>query len=114
MIEIADGDTSWRFEPSFLTSNWTCIWGRGCLGILATRSPQLGQGCCSVGAELESEDEARLLSALAATIEPELFEHHVDAGEGGIFGDESRASTRVSDGACIFLNRPGFAGGAGC
>jgi hypothetical protein len=114
MIEIADGDTSWRFEPSFLASNWTCIWGRGCLGILDTPAPELGQGCCSVGAELESEDEARLLSALAATIEPALFEHHADAADGGIFADESRTSTRVVDGACVFLNRPGFAGGAGC
>jgi hypothetical protein len=51
---------------------------------------------------------------LAATLERERFEHHADAAEGGIFGDETRASTRVVDGACIFLNRPGFPGGAGC
>ena len=31
-----------------------------------------------------------------------------------IFGDSDRAHTRVVDGACIFLNRPGFAGGEGC
>jgi len=114
MLEIHDGETSWRFDRSFLTSNWTCIWGRGCLGILATPAPELGQGCCSVGAVLDGEDEARLLSALAATLEPESFEHHADAQEGGIFGDEARTCTRVVEGACIFLNRPGFAGGAGC
>jgi len=28
--------------------------------------------------------------------------------------DENRRRTRRVDGACIFLNRPGFAGGAGC
>ena len=33
---------------------------------------------------------------------------------GGVFGDARRCNTRVVDGACIFLNRPGFAGGAGC
>lgn len=37
MEEIHDGDTVWRFETSFLKSNWTCIWGRGCLGILPSR-----------------------------------------------------------------------------
>lgn len=114
MVEIDSGDTSWRFDRSFLTSNWSCIWGRGCLGILTEPAPELGQGCCSVGADLDGEDEARLLSALAATLEPERFEHHAAASDGGIFGDEDRTSTRVVDGACIFLNRPGFPGGAGC
>ena len=114
VVEIDSGGTSWRFERSFLTSNWTCIWGRGCLGILPTAAPELGQGCCSVGADLDGEDEGRLMSALAASLDPALFEHHAEARAGGIFGDEARSSTRVVDGACIFLNRPGFPGGAGC
>src|SRR5918994_2179629 len=75
MEEIVDGDVTWRFERSFLTSNWTCIWGRGCLGIL--------------------DDPA-------------------EASTGGVFGNDERTNTRVVGGACIFLNRPGFAGGAGC
>ncbi len=112
--EIDAGDTLWRFDRAFLTSRWTCIWGRGCLGILDEPAEHLGQGCCSVGAELGSQDEAMLLSALAACLDPERFEHHADAAEGGIFRDEGRDATRVVDGACIFLNRPGFAGGAGC
>jgi hypothetical protein len=37
ITEISDGDTTWRFDRSFLTSNGTCIWGRGCLGILPNR-----------------------------------------------------------------------------
>ena len=65
--EIADGEVLWRFDTAFLRSNWTCIWGRGCLGILPEPSPELGQGCCSVGAEFEDEDEARLIGALGAT-----------------------------------------------
>jgi hypothetical protein len=112
--EIADGDTVWRFDTSFLTSNWTCIWGRGCQGILPEPAEDLGQGCCSLGAELDGEDEARNLSALAATLQPERFEHHAAAAEGGVFADDTRTATRVVDGACIFLNRPGFGGGAGC
>jgi hypothetical protein len=114
--QIDDGDTVWRFERSFLQSHWTCIWGRGCLGIGAEPAPHLGHGCCSLGADLD-EDEAPNLSALAATLRPERFEHHADAADhaaGGIFADAARRATRVVDGACIFLNRPGFAGGAGC
>ncbi len=114
MTEITAGDTTWRFEESFLTSNWTCIWGRGCLGILPRPAPELGHGCCSIGAELDGADEARRIAALAATLEPERFEHHEAASAGGIFADASRTGTRVVDGACIFLNRPGFGGGAGC
>jgi hypothetical protein len=112
--EIDDGDTVWRFDASFLRSNWTCIWGRGCLGILDQPAEHLGQGCCSVGAELGDVDEARRISALAATLEPARFQAHEEARDGGIFSDDSRTATRVVDGACIFLNRPGFAGGAGC
>jgi hypothetical protein len=44
VTEIADGDTTWRFDDSFLTSRWTCIWGRGCLGILDEPGAELGQG----------------------------------------------------------------------
>ena len=33
-VEIADGDTTWRFEREFLTSNWTCLFANGCKGIL--------------------------------------------------------------------------------
>lgn len=113
-IEITDGRTTWRFDQSFLTSNWTCIWGRGCLGILPEPAAELGHGCCSMGADLDGEDEARLISALAATLDPSRFEYHAEAAEGGVFADATRSSTRVVNGACIFLNRAGFAGGAGC
>jgi len=112
--EIADGDTVWRFETSFLRSNWACIWGRGCQGILPVPAEHLGQGCCSIGAELDGEDEAMRISALAATLAPTHFQHHVHAADGGIFADDTRTVTRLVDGACIFLNRPGFPGGAGC
>jgi hypothetical protein len=112
--EIESDGTVWRFETTFLASNWTCLWGRGCLGILAAPAPELNQGCCSVGAVLDGDDESRNISALAATLDPRRFERHADARDGGVFADASRLSTRVVDGACIFFNRPGFAGGEGC
>jgi hypothetical protein len=111
--EIDDGDTVWRFDRQFLRSNWTCIWGRGCLGILDEPAEELGQGCCSVGAEFGDTDEAMMISALAAMLDPARVQHHEEAAAAGVF-DAARTNTRVVDGACIFLNRPGFDGGAGC
>ncbi len=114
-LEVIEGDddTIWRFDRAFLTSNWTCIWGRGCLGILDEPAEELGQGCCSVGAEMGDEDEAMMVSALGAMVEPDRFQFHAEAEAGGVLND-TRTNTRVVEGACIFLNRPGFAGGAGC
>jgi hypothetical protein len=112
--EIRDGDTVWRFDRDFLTSRWACLWGRGCLGIGPEPAAHLGLGCCSVGADLGDAGEARLIAALAATLDPDRFERHTEADEGGIFKDGGRTHTRVVDGACIFLNRPGFVGGPGC
>ncbi len=116
-IEINDPEDRqrrWRLQADFLRSNWTCIWGRGCQGILDEPAESLGQGCCSLGAEMFDEDEARLTSAMAAMLDPARFQFHAEASEGGIFVDEKASNTRVIDGACIFLNRPDFVGGPGC
>ena len=112
--EIHAGETIWRFDRDFLASNWTCIWGKGCKGINATADETLGHGCCSLGAELDGIDEARNLSAAAATIPAHLFQFHAEASEGTVFADETYSATRVIDGACIFHNRTGFEGGEGC
>lgn len=113
-IEVADGDTVWRFETGFLRSNWTCIWGCGCKGILEQPAEHLQQGCCSVGAELTDIDEAMTVSALAAAVPSHLWQFHDRVDADDVFSNATRSSTKVVEGACIFLNRPGFAGGAGC
>ena len=110
---IEDGETTWRFDTTFLSSSWTCIFGRGCQGILPERAEHLVQGCCSVGAALDGDD-GPTVAARTTWLEPSRFQHHEAAAEGGIFSDETRTNTRLVDGACIFLNRPGFAGGIGC
>ena len=119
VTEIVDGGVTWRFDDAFLTSRWTCLWGRGCLGIHEVPTPELGEGCCSVGAELDGREEAMRIAALADTLSPDRFQFHAEAAAGGIFAsavvtDDGPAATRVVEGACIFLNRPGFAGGEGC
>ena len=113
-VEVDAGETLWRFDKTFLESNWTCIWGRGCKGIGSEANTTNGHGCCSLGAVLDGPEEAFNVAALAETLPPELFQHHEDAQQGGLFSDASNTATRVVDGACIFLNRVGFDGGEGC
>ena len=94
MEEVRDGGTLWRFDKEFLASNWTCTWGRGCLGIEPEPAPHLQLGCCSVGADLVDIDEARMISALAATLAPERFQYHAVAHDEGVFSDGAATSTR--------------------
>jgi hypothetical protein len=125
-VEVVRADTVWRFERAFLESNWSCLFGRGCKGILERDATELNQGCCSLGAHFgdgpPGQAEAMNVSAYAAMLTPQQFQYHdlahstaaTDSGAHGIFGDSDRTHTRVVDGACIFLNRPGFDGGEGC
>ncbi len=113
VVDPVDGHR-WEVDLGFLASSWRCRWGDGCLGILADPAPELEQGCCSVGAAFVDEAEARRIGALGLALDPDRFQYADDALTGGIYADEGRAATRVVDGACIFFNRPGFAGGVGC
>jgi hypothetical protein len=112
-VDPVDG-TRWSVDVGFLGSRWRCIWGEGCQGILDEPAEALGHGCCSVGTELLDEEEAMAVSAHAALLDADLFQFRDWADEHGIFEDERRARTITVDGACVFLNRPGFAGGGGC
>ena len=112
-FDTTDGD-HWRVDLGFLASGWTCIWGAGCRGIGPDADPTHIMGCCSLGAEFADPDDARNVAAHAAFLDPERFQFAAVAEADGIFADESRRATRVVDGGCIFLNRPGFEGGAGC
>lgn len=116
-IEIHRDETVWRFEREFLESNWVCLFGNGCKGILAEPAADLNQGCCSLGAHFGDGEaggaESMNVSAFADLLRPDQWQYH-DVGHESIFGDEQRTHTRVVDGACVFLNRPGFAGGEGC
>ena len=111
-LDPVDG-TRWEVDLEFLASSWRCVWGQGCEGILDRPAAELGQGCCSLGAEVLDDDEARRIVALAATLDPGGFESYEVARRDGVL-DQHRRHTRVVDGACVFFNRPGFAGGAGC
>ena len=49
----ADAAQRFRCDLTWLTSNWTCIFGVGCQGIYADRPDD---GCCTLGAHFSDKD----------------------------------------------------------
>ncbi|HEY9555803.1 MAG TPA: hypothetical protein VIR58_03650 [Acidimicrobiales bacterium] len=116
-FEDPEEDRTWIFDVTFLASAWTCIYGRGCQGVLTGPTPELEQGCCSYGAHFVDEDDEAETLAYAARLTGEQWQLRDVAVRKGGATKRNRAGeikTRLVDGACIFLNRPGFAGGIGC
>jgi hypothetical protein len=107
---------TWLFDVTFLLSGWHCIYRAGCQGVLTGPSPEREEGCCSYGAHFtDAADSARVLAA-AATLTEAQWQFRRRGRRGGMVRTETDGATvtRLVDGACIFLNRPGFPGGAGC
>ena len=108
-----------RADLTWLTSAWTCIFGRGCAGVVEGRPDD---GCCSHGAFFTDDDDlARVTAAVGGLTDDDW--QLAPVGRGGLdrggqrpttTSGEGSLRTRVVDGACVFLNRPGFPGGTGC
>lgn len=132
-VEFADpddADTVYRCDLTWLTSRWTCIFGRGCQGIYADRPHD---GCCTLGAHFADADDEQRVGRYVSQLTAEQWQYkdaatkqgwveledlEADASESDT-GDETgirerERKTRVVDGACIFLNRPDFPAGEGC
>lgn len=115
-----DENRTWLFDVTFLESRWSCIYGRGCQGVLTGPAPERGEGCCSYGAHFTDEADADRVEAAAATLTPAQWQFHRPLRRPGGSSAVIRKTpsgqhiTRLVDDACIFLNRPGFSGGAGC
>lgn len=111
----SDGDT-WMFDLTFLTSNWTCIYGAGCPGILSEPAPERVEGCCSYGAHFTGEGDLERVAHAVARLTDETWQFRRESlRRGGPFKREGGATvSRLVGDACIFLNRPGFANGPGC
>jgi hypothetical protein len=116
----ADPDHLVRADLTWLTSAWTCIFGRGCAGVVEGRPDD---GCCSHGAFFTDEDDLARVTAAVADLTPDDWQlaaiGRAAWTEEDTADDEAKDGvrslrTRVVDGACVFLNRPGFAGGTGC
>lgn len=138
MLEIYDVEKShrWYFDISFLLSNWSCIFGDGCVGIHAVDSPTYVRdaGCCTLGCwftdpedlahtremvdQLTDEDwdvELRKVADKRGWLRT-LGRDTLDKKTGEV--EAVNAKTRVYEGACIFNNRMngsvGSTGKIGC
>lgn len=109
----ADDEQVFRCDLTWLTSRWNCIFGSGCQGIQAGRA---ADGCCTLGAHFSDEDDEKRVAGHVARLTPEIWQFHdVGTKTGWVSKDEDGdRQTRPYKGSCIFQNRPGFAGGAGC
>ena len=104
-----------RADLTWLLSSWTCIYGSGCQGV----EGRPDDGCCSHGAYYSDEDDEKRVAKFAKKLTKNDWQFHgIGKREGITVEDELEGEpankTRTVDGACIFLNRPGFPGGEGC
>ncbi|MGH9088287.1 MAG: hypothetical protein ACRDYZ_09280 [Acidimicrobiales bacterium] len=115
-FEDPDEERTWLFDVTFLASSWTCIYGCGCQGVLTEPAPDLVHGCCSYGAHMVDDEDVRRLEEHAATLGPEEWQFAARGRQRGVVKTNKHGETitRLVDGACIFLNRPGFPTGPGC
>ena len=115
-VEFQDPDDEtqvFKCDLTWLTSMWTCIFGTGCQGIYADRPDD---GCCTLGAHFSDKDDEKRVKKWAKKLDPEHWQFHDEGRRNGIVetDEDGDRKTRVHEGACIFLNRPGFPGGYGC
>jgi hypothetical protein len=108
-------EKTWMFDATFLRSSWSCIFGRGCLGIYTTPTAELSQGCCSMGAHFLDKADLTRVKKHAKRLTDDNWQFRSKAGDKfwRTRGTDDTTTRLVQD-ACIFLNRPGFAEGAGC
>ena len=116
-----DEHRTWVFDATFLRSSYTCIYGRGCPGIDDEPAPQKSIGCCQHGAHFVDSGDVANVDARFERLDAGVMQFYKKAKKKGYRrpgdpDDEGQPTivTRTVDNACIFLNRPGFAGGTGC
>lgn len=114
-----------RADLTWLTSSWHCIFGSGCAGIYADRPDD---GCCTLGAHFTDADDVARVAAVVEELGPDEWQFHdvgrqqrgdpVDGSERpwwqDVDEDGETITTRLVEGACVFLNRVGHPAGAGC
>ncbi len=117
-VNPEDADETMRCDLTWLTSRYRCIFGQGCAGIYAD-SPD--SGCCTLGAHFADADDEQRVAGFVSQLDETLWQGHpgrAAAEADWVEVEDGERKTRVVDvegqRACVFSNRPGFAGGAGC
>lgn len=108
----ADPENLFRCDLTWLTSNWHCVYGAGCQGIVEGK-PEMG--CCTLGAHFSDEDDEARVAKYVKQLTPETWENYKAGQKSWVDVDEEGSrQTRVHKGGCIFQNSPSFEGGGGC
>ena len=115
-VDPADAGKVIRADLTWLMSSWTCIYGAGCHGVIEGRADD---GCCSHGAFYSDEADEQRVEHFAQQLKKKHWQYadigrRLGISETDELEGEAARKTRTVDGACVFLNRPGFAGGEGC
>jgi hypothetical protein len=115
-FEDPEEDRTWVFDATFLESNYSCIYGRGCKGVHEEDTTELMHGCCSHGAHLIDKGDRKNLEKHVARLRDDQWQYASIGRKKGFTkkNEEGALLTRRVDDACIFLNRPGHPNGAGC
>jgi hypothetical protein len=105
-----------KADLTWLLSSWTCVFGTSCHGVVEGRA---SDGCCSHGAYYSDGDDEKRVGRFVKQLRKKTWQYaELGRAEGWSVVDEldgePARKTRTVDGACIFLNRPGFPGGEGC
>jgi hypothetical protein len=113
-VDPADPEQRLRCDLTWLCSRWSCIFGAGCRGLYADRPDD---GCCTLGAHFSDRADESRVAAVVRELTPEDWQFHDVGTQRKAWtetDEDGERKTAVRDGACVFLNRPGFSGGAGC
>jgi hypothetical protein len=115
-VDPADAEQLIRADLTWLLSSWTCIYGSGCQGVVEGRQDD---GCCNHGAFYADDEDEQRIATFAKRLKKKDWQYadtgrRLGVSEVDTLEGEAARRTRTVDGACVFLNRPGFSGGAGC
>ena len=111
-VDPADSDQMIKADLTWLTSRWTCIFGRGCQGISAKRPDA---GCCVHGAHFAGKKDRKSVARWVEKLTPQTWQNYaIGQKKGWTQLEDGDEKTRVVKGACIFHNSEDFAGGYGC
>ena len=72
-VDPADSAHLIKADLTWLTSRWTCIFGRGCQGIDASRPDA---GCCVHGAHFSEKKDRKRVARWVERLTPDLWQHH--------------------------------------
>jgi hypothetical protein len=123
-VDPENPDEIYKCDLTWLTSNWSCIYGNGCKGI---DKEHPDSGCCSDGAYYTDKEDEQRTDIVAKRLTREMWQFYDEAqpknkngklkiSEVGLDKDRK---TRKVQGSCIFLNRrghvaPDYTGEMGC